>query len=150
MTQDDFLFVDFEGDPSQPLDARRALHTPLRDLCSLLGSLVEAVGLAAARCAQPPSADALALANDALRQAVLQSYAQAAVAAGLWPYAPAFEADTPLRLLFEQAAVPTGQMHDAAHPGEDVAGGLAGATPGPASAGPGRATQALRTGRARQ
>ena len=106
VTQDDFLFVDFEGDPSQPLDARRALHTPLRDLGTLLGSVVEAVGLAAARCARPPPAEGIALAVDALRQAVLQSYGQTAVMAGLWPEVAAFEAEAPLRRLFEHAAMP--------------------------------------------
>ena len=112
VVQDDFLFVDFEGDPSEPVEVRRALHTPLRDLGCLMGSLVEAVGLAAARCAEGPPAQARALTADALCQAVLQAYAQTAVAGGLWPDAAAFEADAPLRQLFMHAALPPSWRQD--------------------------------------
>ncbi len=113
VVQDDFLFVDFEGDPSEPVEARRALHTPLRDLGTLMGSVVEAVDLAAARCVDGPPAQARALAADELCQAVLQAYAQTAVAGGLWPDAAAFEADAPLRRLFEHAALPASWRQDA-------------------------------------
>ena len=89
------------------------LHTPLRDLGTLMGSVVEAVGLAAARCVDGPPAQARALAADALCQAVLQAYAQTAVAGGLWPDAAAFEADAPLRRLFEHAALPASWRQDA-------------------------------------
>lgn len=42
------LVVDFEGDPTRPLAARRTLDTPLRDLACLLRS-VDHIGSAAAR-----------------------------------------------------------------------------------------------------
>ncbi|MGZ8528353.1 MAG: hypothetical protein ACXWWR_06115 [Candidatus Limnocylindrales bacterium] len=38
-TPDGFVFVDFEGDPLLPLEARRRLQPPLRDVASLLLSL---------------------------------------------------------------------------------------------------------------
>ena len=38
-TADGFVFVDFEGDPLRPLEDRRQLQPPLRDLASLLLSL---------------------------------------------------------------------------------------------------------------
>ena len=71
-TDERLLIVDFEGDPTAPLDARRALDTPLRDLACLVRS-VDHVGSAAARRAG--GADPLAWIARAI-DAVVGAYAR--------------------------------------------------------------------------
>lgn len=97
----DFVIVDFEGDPGTPVEQRRALQSPLRDLAGLLGSLDHAAE-AALPAGATPAVQALALRWAArLREAVLDAYAQEAVAAGVFADAAAFAEAAPLLTLFE-------------------------------------------------
>ncbi len=75
---EDFVIIDFEGEPLRPLDERRARHTPLRDVAGLLRSL----GYAAASGPTPEGWEARA------RDAYLHGYRAAAGAA---PFLPADE-----------------------------------------------------------
>lgn len=105
LVEEDFAFVDFEGDANLPPARRREKHSPLRDLASLLVSFERARDAALAAPA-PPTADGAS--RQALAAAWLQSvhedfvvtYGQAAVAAGLWPDAEAFAAARPWLTLF--------------------------------------------------
>jgi maltose alpha-D-glucosyltransferase/alpha-amylase len=97
----DFVFVDFEGDPGTPVELRRALQSPLRDLAGLLVSLDQAIE-AALPLGAPPLLQALALGWVAqVREAMLDAYAQEAVAAGVFADAAEVAAAAPLLALFE-------------------------------------------------
>ncbi len=97
----DFVFVDFEGDPGTPVEVRRALQSPLRDLAGLLVSLDQA-GEAALPMGAAPLQQALARGWVArVREAVLDAYAQEAVATGVFADAADMAAAAPLLTLFE-------------------------------------------------
>jgi maltose alpha-D-glucosyltransferase/alpha-amylase len=103
LASNDFLIIDFEGEPSRPIEERRARHTPLRDVAGMLRSFDYARWAAIGRVAQgpdevqrfePPSAQWLA----STRQAFLSGYARATAGAGLFP---SIDAALPLLALLE-------------------------------------------------
>jgi maltose alpha-D-glucosyltransferase / alpha-amylase len=106
VSQDDFVLIDFEGEPSKPFQERRAKHSALRDVAGMLRSFDEA------RHAALQQAALGATDHERLRAAVrqwaqqmragfLRSYAEVAVAGRLYPDTAAFEAAQPLIALFE-------------------------------------------------
>jgi maltose alpha-D-glucosyltransferase/alpha-amylase len=101
LVHNDFVIVDFEGDPGTPVEARRAKHSPLRDVAALLCSLDQAREAALPTGALAETQALAALWLGSVREAVLDAYVQEAVAAGLHADAQAFEAARPLLALFE-------------------------------------------------
>ncbi len=103
LRQNDFLIIDFEGEPARSLEERRAKHSPLRDVAGMLRSFdyarwgalrrVAPTAEDAARCA--PGAEAWLA---AARAAFLEGYAQAAEGAGLYG---SYEGAQELLALFE-------------------------------------------------
>lgn len=77
---DDFMLIDFEGEPLRPLEERRRKHTPLRDVAGMLRSLnyaVASVTTAAAERAAGWEAD--------MRAAFLTGYRTVAAGAAFVP-----------------------------------------------------------------
>jgi predicted trehalose synthase len=72
---EDFVIIDFEGEPLRPLEERRRKHTPLRDVAGLLRSL----GYAAASAPAPEGWEERA------RAAFLDGYREAAGRAAFLP-----------------------------------------------------------------
>ncbi len=119
LVQDDFVLIDFEGDPERPLDERRAKQSPLRDVASLLHSfdqarraaLQQGVHTDSERARREPRARDW---GAAVRQAFVQAYGEAALAQGLHADTDAFESMRPLLELFELEAA-LRELHDELH-----------------------------------
>jgi len=45
LSEGDFMIIDFEGDPSLPMEERRRLNTPLRDVANMIRSFHYAAGV---------------------------------------------------------------------------------------------------------
>ena len=106
MRREDYLFIDFEGEPQRSFDERRHKHSALRDVAGLLRSFDYARQTALNHALQLP-ADLPRLAalasqwESSVRAAFLVGYRQHAVAGGLYADAAAFEAMRSLLSLFE-------------------------------------------------
>jgi maltose alpha-D-glucosyltransferase/alpha-amylase len=104
--QDDFVFIDFEGEPQRPLEERRAKHSALRDVAGMLRSF-DYVRHTSLHRTTPNAAEIERLGPAArewerqVRAAFLQTYGEVAVEGGLYTDPAAFEAASPLLDLFE-------------------------------------------------
>ncbi|HYC35869.1 MAG TPA: maltose alpha-D-glucosyltransferase [Usitatibacter sp.] len=83
VAQDDFIIVDFEGEPERPLEERRAKASPLRDVAGMLRSFSYAAHAALLRreagaVATEAGARALASWEQGARHYFLDGYARAA------------------------------------------------------------------------
>jgi maltose alpha-D-glucosyltransferase/alpha-amylase len=89
VSNNDFLIIDFEGEPSRPLAEARRKHTPLRDVAGMLRSFSYARGSAQMRERTEPNAEKLAPAlvawEKATRKAFLEAYAKAIAGSGIYP-----------------------------------------------------------------
>ncbi|MDH4052682.1 MAG: alpha-amylase, partial [Rubrivivax sp.] len=106
LQRDDFLIIDFEGEPQRPLEQRRAKHSALRDVAGMLRSFDYARHTALHQTGQG-SVELTRLAIPArqwerdVRGAFMQSYRDVVVAGGLYANDAAFDAVQPLLDLFE-------------------------------------------------
>jgi maltose alpha-D-glucosyltransferase/alpha-amylase len=106
VSEDDFVIIDFEGEPSRPFAERRAKDSPLRDVAGMLRSFDEARHSALQQAALGATdherlITAVRQWAQEMRAGFLRSYAEVAVAGRLYADADAFEAAQPLITLFE-------------------------------------------------
>jgi maltose alpha-D-glucosyltransferase/alpha-amylase len=103
IANNDFVIIDFEGEPSRPLADARRKHSPLRDVAGMLRSFSYAKWTARGRVelsgtTQPREADGLNEWEAELRRAFLKTYAEATAGSGLYA---SFEDAQGLLRLFE-------------------------------------------------
>ena len=88
LSNNDFLIIDFEGEPSRALAEGRRKHTPLRDVAGMLRSFSYARGSTQMRERTEPGierlAPALAAWEEAARRAFLAAYAAASAGSGIY------------------------------------------------------------------
>ena len=103
---DDFILIDFEGEPLRPLAERRAKHSSLRDVAGMLRSFDYARHAALEQCAKAgfdlERLDEVARQWErGMRAGFLQTYGQVAIEGGLYAGVAEFEAVASLIDLFE-------------------------------------------------
>ncbi len=106
LVHNDFVIIDFEGEPARSLPERRRKHSALRDVAGMLRSFDYARQMALRQAAQNESEiDRLAPVAETwlrdTRNAFLSAYSDEAVSAGLYASKEAFDAEQPLLELFE-------------------------------------------------
>jgi maltose alpha-D-glucosyltransferase/alpha-amylase len=88
VSNNDFLIIDFEGEPSRPLADSRRKHTPLRDVAGMLRSFSYARGSTQLRERTEPAIERLGPAlhawEDATRKAFVEAYAAAMQGSGVY------------------------------------------------------------------
>ncbi|SEM80515.1 maltose alpha-D-glucosyltransferase [Nitrosomonas marina] len=93
LTENDFVIIDFEGEPARPLETRRAKHSPLRDVAGMLRSFSYAGAVALIGCASVRPADRERLMpyvqewELAARDAFLSGYREGIADCPAWPSA---------------------------------------------------------------
>jgi maltose alpha-D-glucosyltransferase/alpha-amylase len=102
VTNNDFVIIDFEGEPSRPLEERRRKHSALRDVAGMLRSF-DYARHAALQQVQRTDADAAARAwLEQVQRTFLEVYRDAGINAGLYADAAAWDGTArPLLSLFE-------------------------------------------------
>ncbi|WP_300319635.1 maltose alpha-D-glucosyltransferase [Accumulibacter sp.] len=106
LVNNDFVIIDFEGEPARSLPERRRKHSALRDVAGMLRSFDYARHTALQQATQHEgNADRLApIAGAWLQEAratFLDAYCAEALASGLYASKEAFDAEQPLLELFE-------------------------------------------------
>jgi len=106
LARDDFLIIDFEGEPQRTLEERHAKHSALRDLAGMLRSFDYARHTALHQTAQGTAelerfGPIARRWERGLREAFVRTYREVTVSGGLYASAAAFDTARPLLELFE-------------------------------------------------